>query len=283
MSNKNPKQALHFVVALGPVFVLLGCNEPSRLSEAGSAAPTQFALAGAQAPVQSRVRANTLAYEHTVSIETTAELLPARMREIERACNEDAASGCSVLEASLHSRDELPSGTIRMRLARAAVEPTIEIAAKDGKVIERSTRSEDLAEPVADTERQLALMTMHRDRLTEVLKSKDIKIDQLIVVSKELATVQSQIDSLNTQHANLRRRIDTELLTIRMLLPQRAYAASRSPVADALREFGADFRDAVGTVIRFIAMLLPWLVVILPGLFLLRLFWRWIGKRLART
>jgi hypothetical protein len=35
-------------------------------------------------------------------------------------------------------------------------------------------------------------------------------------------------------------------------------------------------------VIRFFAVLVPWLVVILPGLFLLRLFWQWIGRKLAR-
>jgi hypothetical protein len=35
-------------------------------------------------------------------------------------------------------------------------------------------------------------------------------------------------------------------------------------------------------VIRFLAVLLPWLVIILPGLLLLRLVWRWIGRRLVR-
>src|SRR4029079_16828005 len=105
---------------------------------------------------------------------------------------------------------------------------------------------------------------------------------QLIAVSKELATVQSQIDSLNSQHANLRRRIDTELLTISLSLPTQEYSADQSPVKDALRYFGSDFREAVGMVIRFLAVLVPWLVIWLPGLFLLRLFWGWIGRVIAR-
>jgi hypothetical protein len=29
-------------------------------------------------------------------------------------------------------------------------------------------------------------------------------------------------------------------------------------------------------------VLVPWLVVVLPGLFLLRLFWQWIGRKLTR-
>jgi hypothetical protein len=169
-----------------------------------------------------------------------------------------------------------------MRLAPGGVDPIVALASKDGEITSRNTSAEDLAEPVADTERQIALLTLHRDRLTEFMKSKDIRIEQLIAVSKELATVQSQLDSLSTQRANLRRRIDTDLLTINLSLPRQEYTSERTPVRDALRSFGSDFREAVGMVIRFFAVLLPWLVVILPGLFLLRLFWRWIGRRLAR-
>jgi len=169
-----------------------------------------------------------------------------------------------------------------MRLSPAGVEPIIAIASKDGKVFERSTSAEDLAEPVADTERQLALMTLHRERLTELLKRKELDIDQVMALSKELATVQSRIDALGTQRANLRRRIDTDLLTINLSLPIAVHISEQSPVTDALRDFSENFREAVAMVIRFLAALLPWLAIILPGLYLMRLSWRWIGRLLPR-
>jgi hypothetical protein len=240
-------------------------------------------VAIAAPPVEGgRRRAGSLAYEHVLSIEMRRELLPTRLREIEAACNADDASNCTVLEVASSSNQDLPSGNIRMRLAPGGVGPIIALASKDGEVTSRNTRAEDLAEPVADTERQIALLTLHRDRLTEFMKNKDIKIEQLITVSKELATVQSQLDSLGTQRANLRRRIDTDLLTINLSLPRQDYTSEQTPVRDALRSFGSDFREAVGTVVRFFAVLVPWLVVILPGLFLLRLFWQWIGRKLVR-
>jgi hypothetical protein len=114
------------------------------------------------------------------------------------------------------------------------------------------------------------------------MKSKDIKIDQLITVSRELASVQSQIDTLNTQRANLSRRIDTELLTINMSLPSEAIAAEQKTILNAFDLFGLQFKGAIADVIGFVAVLLPWLVIVLPGIFLLRLFWRWIGRWLAR-
>jgi SMC interacting uncharacterized protein involved in chromosome segregation len=101
-----------------------------------------------------------------------------------------------------------------MRLAPGGVDPIIALASKDGEVTARTTQAEDLAQPVADTERELTLLRVHRDRLAEFMKNKELKIEQLITVSKELATVQAQIEALASQHANLRRRIDTDLLTL---------------------------------------------------------------------
>ena len=151
-----------------------------------------------------------------------------------------------------------------------------------GKIASRNTHAEDLAQAVADTDRQLALLTVHRDRLSEFMKDKSLKIDQLITVSRELAEVQTQLEQYSTTKANLRRRIDTELLTIPLSLPRQAFDAAQTPVLDALRDFGTTLREAFAMVIRFIATILPWLIVIVPGLVLVRWFWRRIGYWLNR-
>jgi Domain of unknown function (DUF4349) len=114
------------------------------------------------------------------------------------------------------------------------------------------------------------------------MKSRDLKVDQLITVSKELATVQAELDAAATQRANLRRRIDTELLDIELTVEGTSYGGANTPVRDAIRSFTSDFANAIGMVISFVALALPWLVIVLPGIVLLRVFWRWIGRRLAR-
>lgn len=255
-----------------------GGDAAAGLARAPMAAPAPTAEAQSFRPP----RSETLAYEHYLSIEVSKEVLPVRMQEIQTACTSNKDIACSMLDYSIRNNDGVPSGTVRMRLAPAGVEQLIAIAAKDGEIASRNTRAEDLAEPIADTERQLALLTTHRDRLAEFMKDRNIKVEQLITVSKELASTQSQIDSLNTRRANLRRRVDTELLTINLSLPSHASAAEQSPILDALRYFGADFRLAVANVIRFLAMLVPWLVVLVPGLILVRLLWRWTGRLWAR-
>jgi hypothetical protein len=225
---------------------------------------------------------DTLAYEHAVSVELDAETLPGRLRELEGVCKADGAGRCAILESALRWRESTPSATLRMRVAPDNVDRLITLASRGGKIVGRNTHAEDLAQPVADAERDLALLGVHRDRLADIMKRKDLPIEQLITVSKELATVHAQIDSLNSTHANLSRRIDTDLLTIDLSLPMSIVLSERTPVADALRASGETFREALAMVIGFLSGLVPWLFVVLPGLILLRMFWRWLGRRLGR-
>ena len=224
---------------------------------------------------------STLAYAHSLSVEVQKDL-PARLKEVRGACESRKEFACSLLDVSFRTQLDVPSGQVRMRLAPAGIEPMIEIAARGARITSRSTHAEDLAEPIADTDRQLALLTNHRDRLDEFLQRKDLKVDQVITLSKEVSSTQTQLDTLKTQRANLQRRVDTELLTIDFSPPVGTYAAQQAPIAEAIRSFGSDFRDAIAQVIRFIAALLPWLVILVPGVVLLRLFWRWITRWLIR-
>lgn len=268
------------------LLVACGRNGPmtgARAIQAEPAMATQIMEARSVPFAGSRRRPNgTLAYEHHVSVELSKELLPQRMQEVEAACTSNTDFACTVLDMNLQRSETVPSGNIRMRMLPAAVTPIIEAASKGGEVSSRSSHAEDLAEPVADTARQLAMLVSQREKLEGFLKNKDLKIDQVITLSKELSSVQSQIDSFNTQAANLRRRIDTELLTIDFRLPPQAFGAEQSPVRDALRLFGSNFLQAIGNVISFVAMLLPWLLLIVPGIVLLRLFWRAITRWLVR-
>ncbi|MFL6603571.1 MAG: DUF4349 domain-containing protein [Steroidobacteraceae bacterium] len=225
---------------------------------------------------------DNLAYEHTVSIELGKALLPTRVREIQSACQTDKLYGCTLLDISVHTAEDIPQGTIRIRLAPSGVDAFIGLASQNGEVTARTTPAEDLAEQVTDTERELTLLTTHRDRLSEFMKDKSLKVDQLIAVSKELASAQTQIESAGTVRANLHRRIDTHLLTLNLSIPQQVAVAQRTPIRDAFSSFGSEFTEAIAQVIRFVAVLIPWSIVIVPGVILIRLFWRGIGRWLSR-
>jgi hypothetical protein len=58
-----------------------------------------------------------LAYEHAVSIELDQAGIAGRAQAIQAACAADEQFGCTVLELSVRTADQLPSALIRMRLA----------------------------------------------------------------------------------------------------------------------------------------------------------------------
>jgi hypothetical protein len=149
-----------------------------------------------------------------------------------------------------------------------------------GRVSRHETSAEDLAVPVADADRQLEMLTRHRARLEELQSRRDLNIDQLIKLSQELAQVQTSIESLTAQRAQLQKRIDTELLTIHLVVTAAARASLQTPVRDALRSFWSTMGQGFADTIDIIAAGLPWLLfVAIPLLLLGRFLWRWSGRR----
>jgi hypothetical protein len=239
----------------------------------GSTTVAGAGAANQQTPLQ---RDRTLAYEHTVALEVKKEDLARRVKDVQSACGSRAELGCTLLEIAVDEQADIPSARISMRVAPGEVDSMIGIAAQGGgRVTSRTTHGEDLAQPMADTERDLSLLALHRDRLSEFLTRKDLTVQQVIDLSKEISSSQAQIESLTARKANLRRRVDTELLTLNFSPPATAYAAVRTPVRDALRSFTDDFSGALALVIRFAAVLLPWLVLGVLAFLLWRLSVAW--------
>jgi len=263
---------------------LPGCAKKSvyQMGDAAAQSDKMMEAKLVAAPAQRRPADSTLAYEHEVDIELDRDRIAGRVEEVRAACAAEVSSGCVVLEVSTNVQDAYLGSYIKMRIAPGSVEALVNKASEEARVKSRRTTAEDLAQPLADVGRQLSMLSGYRDRLTALLERRDTKVADLIATSKELAATQTQIEELTAQKTHLRRRIDTDLLTIHWRPPAAQLRAADSPIGDAFAAFGVNFREATAEVIRFVASLVPWLVIILPGLILLRLFWRWSGAWLAR-
>jgi hypothetical protein len=239
----------------------------------GGPASTQ---GGAQAAQQA---SRTLAYEHTVVVELKPQDLSVRTREVQKACESRVELGCTLLDIQIDEESAVPSARITMRLAPGQVDPMIDIAARGGRILSRKTHAEDLAQPMADTERQIALLSMHRDRLSEFLNRKDLEVKQVIELSREISSTQTDIENLTAQKANLRRRVDTERLSLRLSPPGGAYESAETPIRNALRSFGSDFATTLSVLIRFFAVILPVLLAVALAWGLWLLIHRLIARR----
>lgn len=230
----------------------------------------EMASAGAAGAVASPEGA-ALAYEHEVDIQLDAAQIGPRVKQISEACQSSRFGDCAVLQVGQQG-GEYPSGSIRVRIAPKGVEPMIGLAGQGGDVASRNTQAEDLAQQVADTALTKARLQKEHERLLAYQDDKGIKVADLLVITQRLSEIEAGLEQANKDAANQRRRIDTQLLTLRFQTP--AGQRSRSEIGEALGDFGATVTSSVAFVIRAVAALLPvTLVLWLLG---------WVGLKLWR-
>lgn len=221
-----------------------------------------------------------LAYSYALGLEIPSQRLSAVMDRHVQACQAAGPRLCQLINSSrTGDPDSYMEGYVSLRgepnwlnnfkggMAQQADEA-------GGRIISENTTSEDLTRQLVDTEARLRAQTALRDRLQELLRSRPGRLADLLEVERELARVQSEIDSVQSQLAVMRTRVSMSELTLTYRSSPRA---AGSDTLEPLRQAFADFLGIIVTgfslILRIIASLIPFAIVFIPlGWLLLR--WR---------
>jgi len=235
------------LIALACVFVL-GCAAKKTEVAAGDSIDGVASPPGA-----------SLAYEHRVEIELPAEQIAPRALEAQRACLEQRFGDCAVLGVEEH-RGEWVSASLTVRTSPQAVAQLLDVASEGGEVSSRSTRAEDLAQAVADTSAARARVKKTRAKLAAFAERKDLKIEDALTLSREMASLEVQLEQLARDAAQQRRRIDTNLLAIAFRPPGSATASNA--LVDALSDAGEGFLEGSAAVVEVVSFLAPFAIAL---------------------
>jgi hypothetical protein len=248
--------------------VLAGCSAKQETPKLAEAAMPEVRVDHKRAP--------WLAYEHEVGLEIPAGHTRKVSDAVQQACAALPERGCTLLEASIRG-GPAPGATVRMRIRPDGVHEVLRALDGRGKVVTQSSKAEDLAEPVQDADRKMAMLTNYRDQLQTLARRRALDADALIKLNRELAEVQSGIEKAATSRAQLQRRVDTELLTVAMY--ENAKVEQSSRVRQAVDDFGADLLHGVAMLITFVASTIPFALAGMLGY----LLWRRVraGRRRA--
>jgi hypothetical protein len=284
------------LVAIASLLLLAACQKPASEPISDVAAPQEMLRAppaaakpasdAANAPEGSdqavQVTAPMLAYDYTYGIAAA----PGGVRELktrhETACATAGPAMCQIVSSEV---DEQGADNVSAKLVVRAAPPWLKtfrdgIAAETRKVGGRLTKtaveSEDLSHQIVDTQAALRAKLTLRDRLQAILQSRPGKVADLLMAERELARVQGEIDSAQSELAMMQRRVATAELTIEyhsegVLAPQGVLA----PLRNAVSDFLGLVVGAVAVMIRVVAVVLPW-ALILAGL------WWLLRKRLPK-
>ena len=199
---------------------------PSPVADAAAAAPADAAAATAEAaaapaaespdrPPALRIAAGPpmLAYSYSYGLELPHQRVDPLRRRHEEACAKAGYRVCQVVSTSISDQG---NGAIRGDLTiratpawlgtfRAALEGDAEGAG--GRIETSDVSSEDLSREIVDTEAQLRAKLTLRDRLQALLAGRPGRLSDLLAVERELARVQAEIDSAQSQLTVMRARV----------------------------------------------------------------------------
>ena len=272
-------------VQLSLIAVLALCSgcakQPQRESDgqyglgANWAAPHMMAIKSSEQPANATIKRPssnaTLAYVHTLTVDTDESVVPSAVKRVSTLCTNDRKNNCEVLATSV-SKGEYGSGNVRLRINPAGVDAIIAAAAAEGTISRRETTAEDLSDAITDTDTRMKMLTTYRDRLQALESQSKSNIDALIKVTSELASVQSDIERATRESETQRRRVNTEIVKVDFD-PQRHRAFWR-PIREALESFASSLSAGIASAIVGVAFLLPWLVIAVPAFVLARVVWR---------
>ena len=192
---------------------------------------------------------------------------------------------CEVLSSNISGTtpDSTPSGNVALRVLPQDLDKLLAFVAKQGKVAQHSTETEDKTAAAIDVEAKLKNQTEFRDNLRKMLARPGVSVADLLQIQEKLAEAQAELDSEATQRKVLAN--ETEKVAIEIEFRAEHSGSNRSafaPIWDALGEFGSVLAESLAALITIVAAIIPWLIVIVPGGWVVvRAFRRWRERKRA--
>lgn len=252
---------------------LIGCGESAEMATMSKeamrmGAPASAPMAmdqAAEAPPSPGGDATTpkyLAERQFWVFELPERTIEARWQAHVALCRLD----CEILNASLNKSAHSPvSASLQLRVGRASAAKLLG-AMSSPEVTERRVEREDKTLQVVDVEARLKNLAELRDRLRNLLSNRSGALKDILETERELARVQSELDSMSAQRQALANETEKILLFAEYRPePSIGETGAMQPLVEAWRGAGRAFAESLSAALLFIVQILPWLVIVVPA------------------
>lgn len=221
-----------------------------------------------------------IALRHHLNVEIPQKNMQASFDAALKHCE---ALSCQILSANYNKETPYspPYASLSVRIPPRNVEIFLSGLAKSGEIMQHMREAEDKTNEVVDTDARIKNMTELRDRLRSMLSDKSAKFKDIIDVERELANTQSQLDSLLSIRKVL--SLETDFVAVNVDFTAKQGITEQgffAPVAQALKNAGRVMMESLATLISFVASAIPWLLIGIPLLLLIRKFWTKIKTKM---
>jgi len=274
------KLILVVLIAAAVIPAAGGCKEPVEshmglLSYAPASRGATVMMDISAAPLNQRY----IAESHKIQIFTSESGLQHAWESAVAFCG---TLHCEVVSSSVTARtpESAPSGDLSVRVAPGDLDKLLAYVTKLGIVAQHTTNRDDKTTEVVDTDAKIKNLTSFRDSLRAMLAKPSATAKDLVAIQEQLTDTQSELDSETAQRKILAN--ETEKVAVEISFMLESYAGNArgfDRILNALSESGDLLADSTASLIATLVALLPWLVVIVPGVWLLVKGWRALRRR----
>lgn len=231
---------------------------------------------GADNPAPVEAALPRIAYTYRMGFRVPASAI-ARVQDTHLAlCDRLGPQRCQIVEMQRSAaEDSYSGGSLKLRVAadiarRFQSDLTRLSEEAGGRAIDNAIEAEDVSKAMTDTRARIAQRTLLVERLTAVLRSRTGTVAELVEAERSVAQAQEELDQARGWLAELSTRVATSTFDIQYSTAAPASGPLGDRMADTLAQSGSLFTASLQALLLLIVAILPWLLVIVPGVLLFR-------------
>ncbi len=144
-----------------------------------------------------------------------------------------------------------------------------------GDFSDQGIEAEDLSKQMVDTEARIKAKQALADRLLALLQNRSGKVGELVEAERAFADAQEELDAARSWMAEMQQRVSFSAIEISYNSSAPSGSGLWQPIRASFASAGRTIGSSVGSLVSFVAIVLPWLIAGAGLVWLLRrLGWR---------
>lgn len=262
------------IFAVTAILMLAGCGEaqktqaPQALEKAELPAESVALKAADSAPEPLKVVVPQMAYSYSYVFRLPEQAIAKVQARHVALCDALGPARCQLLAMESAGGDEdAASAKLKLRVAsgvarKFGAELTGVVAGAGGRAVSSTVTAEDVSKDIVDTEARLKQRELLVARLTEILRTRQGKVAELVEAERSVAAAQEEIDQAKGWLAELRGRVAMSTVDIQYQAIAAGPAAARGSLGDAVVQSGSLFVAGLSAILQLAIILAPWALLI---------------------
>lgn len=236
------------------------------------------------APLQ--VALPQLAYAYKLGFRLPGDRIGRALEAHRSLCEQMGPARCQLLALTNSAADDAQgSATLKVRVAsgearRFSDAATKAVAQAGGRAVMTDVAAEDVSKNIVDAQARIAQRELLVSRLTEILRTRTGKVSELVEAERSVAQAQEELDQAKGWLAELRGRVamsDFEI-SYTATAPAASAGSAGTQLGEAVSGSFATFLIGLRGLLTLFIYLLPWMVLAVPVVFLVRALRRRTAK-----